>query len=409
MIDLIIIVIFLVLSAFFSGSETAFTSLSSYQVEAMAETKGARGKILKKMYEKSNIFIATVLICNNLVNIGLSAFVTSYTIKMWGDDFLGAVTGGLTLLVLIFGEVTPKNIAIVWNEPIALFIAPIFRVLSIILRPVIVVINTCSSLITRLVGNSKKEEISAEMIYSLISTAANKGLVEDYERRMTKGVFNMGHTPIKNIITHRTDVESMNQESAMQDVIHEVDMHNHSKYPIYSGNKENITGLVRSSKIVSEIRKGHLERKIKEIKEIPLYVPETRKISDVFRQMKKEKMHVAIVLDEYGGLTGMVTLEDIVNSILGDIDDITSASETERIEKISNKEYLICGEAPLTTVSETLKINLPQDNRIKTIGGLIVKKLERIPAAGETVTLDKYTFIVEEASDRQVLKVRFKK
>lgn len=375
----------------------------------MAETKGARGKILKKMYEKSNIFIATVLICNNLVNIGLSAFVTSYTIKMWGDDFLGAVTGGLTLLVLIFGEVTPKNIAIVWNEPIALFIAPIFRVLSIILRPVIVVINTCSSLITRLVGNSKKEEISAEMIYSLISTAANKGLVEDYERRMTKGVFNMGHTPIKNIITHRTDVESMNQESAMQDVIHEVDMHNHSKYPIYSGNKENITGLVRSSKIVSEIRKGHLERKIKEIKEIPLYVPETRKISDVFRQMKKEKMHVAIVLDEYGGLTGMVTLEDIVNSILGDIDDITSASETERIEKISNKEYLICGEAPLTTVSETLKINLPQDNRIKTIGGLIVKKLERIPAAGETVTLDKYTFIVEEASDRQVLKVRFKK
>ena len=408
MISILIIVVLLFLSAFFSGSETAFTSLSAYQVESLAETKGKRGRILKQLYEKSNIFIATVLICNNLVNIGLSAFVTNITIQIWNDDFLGMMTGILTLVVLIFGEVTPKNIAIAWNEPIALFIAPIIRVLSIILYPVIIIINWCSSLITRLVGNKEKKQMSTEMIYSLISTAANQGLVKDYERRMTRGVFNMGQTPVKNIMTHRTDVASMDQNSSMQEVISEVDKHEFSRYPIYSQNKENITGFVRSSKIVSEIRKGHLDRKIKEIKEMPLFVQESRKISDVFRQMKKENVHFAIVLDEYGGLDGIVTLDDIVNSVLGDIDNATF-SEEERIEKISDKEYLIYGEAPITSVTDKLGIALPWNAGVKTIGGLIVKKLERIPASGEEVLLNKYKFIVEEASDRQVLKVRFKK
>ncbi len=408
MITILIIIVLLFLSAFFSGSETAFTSLSAYQVESLAESGGKRGKILKQLYEKSNIFIATVLICNNLVNIGLSAFVTNITIKIWDDDFLGMMTGILTLVVLIFGEVTPKNIAIAWNEPIALFIAPIIKVLSGILYPIIIIINWCSSLITRLVGNKEKEQMSTEMIYSLISTAANQGLVKDYERRMTRGVFNMGHTTIKNIMTHRTDVVSIDQNSSMQDVISEVDKHEFSRYPIYSQNKENITGFVRSSKIVSEIRKEHLDRKIKEIKEIPLYVQETRKISDVFRQMKKENVHFAIVLDEYGGLDGIVTLDDIVNSVLGDIDNATF-SETERIEKISEKEYRIYGEAPISSVSDKLGITLPWDARVKTIGGLIVKKLERIPVSGEEVMLGKYKFTVEEASDRQVLRVLFKR
>ena len=408
MIDIFIIVIFLILSAFFSGSETAFTSLSSFQVDKLAENGGKRGKILKDLYDKQSTFIATVLICNNLVNIGLSAFVTQYTIELWGDDFLGYVTGALTLLVLIFGEVTPKNIAMVWNEPIALFIAPIFKVLSIILHPVIIVINACSSFITRLVGNREKDEFSPDIIYSLISSAANKGLVQDYERRMTRGVFNMSHTTVKNIMTHRTDVVSMDQESTMQDVIDEVDKHKFARYPIYSEDNETITGFVRSSKIVSEIRKNHLDRKIKEIKDRPLFIPDTRKISDVFRQMKEENIHFAIVLDEYGGLAGIVTLEDIVNSVLGDIDNATF-SETERIEKISDKEYVIYGEAPISTVSDTLRIDLPWDDRLKTIGGLITKKMARIPVSGEKVTLGKHTFIIEDASDRQVLKVRYKR
>ncbi len=408
MIDILIILILLILSGFFSGSETAFISLSSYQVDKLAESGGKRGKILKDLYDRPSIFIATVLICNNLVNISLSAFVTNFTIKTWGSSLLGYVTGALTLFVLIFGEVTPKNIAIVWNEPISMFIAPIFKVLSIILRPVIIIINGCSSFITHLVGNKEKEQLSAEMIYSLISTAANRGLVKDYERRMTRGVFNMGHTTVKNIMTHRTDVISMDQEAEIKDVIHQVDKYHFSRYPLYSENKENITGFVRSSKIVTEIRRGHLERKIKEIKERPLFVPETRKISDIFRQMKKENMHFAVVLDEYGGLAGIVTLDDIVNSVLGDIDNATF-SATERIEKISDKEYVIYGEAPITTVSDTLGITLPWDDRLRTIGGLITKKLSRIPVAGEKVTLGKYTFTIEEASDRQVLKVRFKR
>ena len=408
MIDILIIAVLLALSAFFSGSETAFTSLSAFQVDKLAETGGKRGKILKDLHDKQSIFIATVLICNNIVNISLSAYVTSFTIKTWGNDLLGFTTGVLTLLVLIFGEVTPKNIAMVWNEPISLFIAPLFMVLSVILSPVIIVINACSSFITKLVGNREKEQLDTETIYSLISTAANQGLVKDYERRMTRGVFNMGHTTVKNIITHRTDVISLDQESKIHEVLDEVDKHQFSRYPVYSENKENITGYVKTSSIVKEMKNGHPDMKLKEIKKKPLFVQESRKISDVFRQMKEENMRLAVVLDEYGGLVGIVTIGDIVNSVLGDIDNATF-SETERIEKISDKEYVIYGEAPISSVSDTLGIDLPWDDRLRTIGGLITKKLSHIPVAGEKVTLGKYTFTVEEASDRQVLKVRFKK
>ena len=408
MVVILIIIILLILSAFFSGSETAFTSLSSFQVEKMAENSGRRGKMLKKLYDKQNIFIATVLICNNIVNISLSAFVTSFTIKTLGNELLGFTTGALTLLVLIFGEVTPKNIAMVWNEPISLFIAPLFIVLSIILSPVIIVINACSSFITKLVGNREKEQLDTETIYSLISSAANKGLVKDYERRMTRGVFNMGHTTVKNIITHRTDLISLDQEAKIHDVLDEVDKHQFSRYPVYSENKENITGYVKASSIVKEMKNGHSDMKLKEIKKKPLFVQDTRKISDVFRQMKEDNMRLAVVLDEYGGLVGIVTIGDIVNSVLGDIDNATF-SETERIEKISDREYVIYGEAPISSVSDTLGIDLPWDDRLRTIGGLITKKLSHIPVAGEKVTLGKYTFTVEEASDRQVLKVRYKK
>lgn len=406
LIDIIIIIVLLLLSAFCSASETAFTSLSLLQVENLASSKGKQGKRIKAMYEKPDIFIATVLICNNLVNISLSAYVTSYTIRTWGNEAIGIVTGVLTLLILIFGEVTPKNMAIAWNETIALYTAPVFAACSIILYPVIVVINSCSSFMTRIIGNRNSKKMSAEMIYSLISYAANKGLVKDYEKRMVQGVFNLGHSTLRNIMTHRTDVFSLKQDCSVSEVIETVDKLRFSRIPIFDENPEDIVGIVKTSRIMKELWNDRYDTKLKDIAEEALFVPESRKISQVFKQMKKEKEHIAVVLDEYGGLAGIVTLDDIVAGILGEISDESEEPETEKVIKISAREFIIYGEAPVASIDEKLKISLPWDNSIRTIGGLLIKYIERIPAAGEEVYIEKFRFIIEDVSDRQILKVR---
>lgn len=406
LIDIIIIIVLLLLSAFCSASETAFTSLSLLQVENLASSKGKRGKRIKAMYEKPDIFIATVLICNNLVNISLSAYVTSYTIRTWGNEAVGVVTGVLTLLILIFGEVTPKNMAIAWNETVTLLTAPVFSACSVILYPVIVVINSCSSFMTRIIGNRNSKKMSAEMIYSLISYAANKGLVKDYEKRMVQGVFNLGHSTLRNIMTHRTDVFSLNQNCTVSEVIETVDKLRFSRIPIFDENPEDIVGIVKTSRIMKELWNDRYDTKLKDIAEEALFVPESRKISQVFKQMKKEKEHIAVVLDEYGGLAGIVTLDDIVAGILGEISDESEEPETEKVIKISAREFIIYGEAPVASIDEKLKISLPWDNSIRTIGGLLIKYIERIPATGEEVYIKKFRFIIEDVSDRQILKVR---
>lgn len=406
LVDLFIIVILLMLSALCSASETAFTSLSLFQVENLANTKGKRGQRIKKMHEKPDVFIATVLICNNLVNISLSAYVTSYTIRTWGNEAIGIVTGVLTLLILIFGEVTPKNMAIAWNETVTLLTAPVFSACSVILYPVIVVINSCSKFITRLAGKKNSKNISPEMIYSLISYAANKGLVKDYEKRMVQGVFNLGHSTPRNIMTHRTDVFSLNQNCTVSEVIETVDKLRFSRIPVFDENPEDIIGIVKTSRIMKELWNDRYDTRLRDIMEEALFVPESRKISQIFKQMKKEKEHIAVVLDEYGGLAGIITLDDIVAGILGEISDESEEPETEKIIKVSQKEFIIYGEAPVASVNERIRISLPWDSGYRTIGGLIIKNIERIPVQGEEIRIEKFRFVIEEVSDRQILKVR---
>jgi len=406
LVDLFIIVILLMLSALCSASETAFTSLSLFQVENLANTKGKRGQRIKKMHEKPDVFIATVLICNNLVNISLSAYVTSYTIRTWGNEAIGIVTGVLTLLILIFGEVTPKNMAIAWNETVTLLTAPVFSACSVILYPVIVVINSCSKFITRLAGKKNSKNISPEMIYSLISYAANKGLVKDYEKRMVQGVFNLGHSTPRNIMTHRTDVFSLNQNCTVSEVIETVDKLRFSRIPVFDENPEDIIGIVKTSRIMKELWNDRYDTRLRDIMEEALFVPESRKISQIFKQMKKEKEHIAVVLDEYGGLAGIITLDDIVAGILGEISDESEEPETEKIIKVSQKEFIIYGEAPVASVNERIRISLPWDSGYRTIGGLIIKNIERIPVQGEEIRIEKFRFVIEEVSDRQILKVK---
>lgn len=405
--DLIFFIVLLFLSAFFSASETAFTSLSLLQVENLEKKKGRKGKLIKSFYEKPDIFISTVLVCNNLVNVSMSAIATNYTIKMWGSDILGYVTGILTLIILIFGEVTPKNIAITWNESIILAASPVIWILSAVFRPVIAVINFCGTSITKIFRGNKKEKVSVEMIYNLISYASNLNIVKDYEKKMVKGVFSLGHNSLKEIMTHRTDVFSLDQEKTISQIIKAVNKNSFYRIPVYSGNPENITGIVLISHIMREIQNGRFDTKLKAIKMEPFFIPESKKISEVFRMLKNNRICLAVVLDEYGGLAGIVTMQDIIEEILGEIYDENYELETEKIEKLPDGDFIIAGEASLSEVNEKLGISLPEESGTRTISGFIIKNLDHIPLAGEKVKTGGSTFIIEKASDKQILSIRF--
>ena len=210
----ITVIILLLLSAFFSSSETAFTSLSISQIESLAARKGARGRLVKKLLKKPEHLLTTILTGNNLVNISLTAITTEVTIKLFGNSFIGIMTGVLTLTVLIFGEVIPKNLAIAYNEQISVFSAPVIKGFMVILRPFVNFISWVSTLVTSLIGVRPKDRISMDSILLLIRYAEAKGVVEDYENDMVHGVFRLAQQNIVSIMTHRTDV------SALTEMIH---------------------------------------------------------------------------------------------------------------------------------------------------------------------------------------------
>ena len=227
------IVILLILSAFFSSSETAFTSLSVIQIETLSEKKGRRGRLVKKLLNTQEHLLITLLTGNNLVNISLTAITTEMTIKLFGNTYIGIMTGILTLIVLIFGEVVPKNFAIIHNEFIAIHSASLVHVFMVILRPVVLLLDWISSMFIRLIGRKRKDRISMDSILLLMRYAEARGIVEDYENDMVHGVFRLAQQNISSIMTHRTNVFSLEADSIAYDSENEIIKSGYSRIPVY--------------------------------------------------------------------------------------------------------------------------------------------------------------------------------
>jgi len=325
--EFFILIICIVLSAFFSATETAFTSLSRLKVSHMVERRLPGARLVKKLKEEPAKLLSTVLIGNNIVNIGASVLATTIVLRTtetmgWGGIGMaaGIATGIMTFFILVFGEITPKTVAIRHAEAMALFCAwPIF-IISIILTPIAAFLAFFSTPFIYLFGGRIPEGgpfVTAEEIKLLIAAGAKEGVIERGEKEMISSIFEFGETNVSEVMTPRPDIKAVEDSSPLEEVLKLIAETGHSRIPVYEGNLDNITGVVYAKDLLSCSHEDPLKKYL----HTALFIPESKKIDDLMRQMQAARTHIAVVVNEFGTTSGIVTLEDLVEEIVGEIHD----------------------------------------------------------------------------------------
>ena len=386
--SILILILLILLSGFFSATETAFTSLSMLQIQHMVQKHGKKGRRVKALSGKPDILLTTILIGNNLVNIGASAIATEMTIRLFGSQAIGIMTGVLTLIILIFAEVTPKRIAIIHNEGISLNFGGTIKFLSLLFSPFIRLIGFISSFITRFFASERQHDVSMEGILHIVNVAGNLGVVKQYEQEMIKSIFRLNDVTAKAIMTHRTEVFSLEKSLSLAEAYPLMIEEGFGRIPVYDKDPEKIVGIVLFKEVAREIVQGRGHLTLRSLMLEPPFVPTNRKISEMYERFKQEKLNIAIVMDEYGGLAGIVTQEDIVEELFGELYDENEEKGHERIQHIKKNRYRIKGDTSLKQIEDHLGIDLPHGKYVQTISGYIAEILDRLPQRNETVETD---------------------
>jgi len=389
----------LVFSALFSAVETAFTSLTVYQIKSMKH-RHRGGSVVERLAKKPDELISTILIGNNVVNITASVLSARWAIGVWGDWALGFVTGGLTFIILIFGEVAPKRIAIAHNEAVASALAPLLLACTILFKPAVIVVNTLSSLVTRLFGKPSSTELSMETMTQMLVIAEHMGIIDYAKSAMVKNVFRLGSTTVQAVMTHRMDVFSLDKRINSGEACRLAMSPGHSRIAVYDSDSEKIVGVALLRAAVNEVLEGRSETPLSDIMVEPLYIMPHKLLGDLFMLFKKKKDTFAIVLDEYGGLAGIVTMRDIVQEIVGEIYEDTDEESRERIRRQADGSYAVSGDTPLAVLAELSGGEPPNLPYVQTVAGYIAWFLERIPVVGDVADtpLGRFSVVKIEAN-----------
>jgi len=400
-----LLALFIALSAFFSGTESAFTSLSPAQIAALRARRDPRGALVAELASRPDRLLTTVLIGNNLANVAASALATQITIRVFGNAAIGIMTGVMTLIMLMFAEVTPKQLAIAFNESICLRTARTIRVLSIVFRPIILFIAGFSRAVARLSGAHGRRSLTLDGILHIVRHAESLGILEAYKSRLVKNLFRFSDISVGAIMTHRTEVFSLERNTPISEAARAAGETGFARIPVYREDPEQIVGVVLTKDMIRHIDDGE---PIRSIMLDPLFIPEQRRIDQAMTQLLREKLNLAIVLDEYGGVAGIVTLEDIVEEIIGEIYDENESREGTKITRLGPHRFLIRADIPLSVINDFLPDPLETDNSdVHTLGGYIVEQLGRIPTPSESITTDAGEFTVTSIEKNRIVQVTY--
>jgi CBS domain containing-hemolysin-like protein len=402
----------ILISAFLSAAETALTSISRHKIKELVDHNVGGARALQHLRDNPGRMLSAILIANNVVNIGASVYATSLAIRFferlgWGGYSLiiGVVTGLMTLLILVLGEITPKTIALRRAQWVALLMARPILVLEWILQPVAAFITFLCRPLIYLLGGKVPEKgpiLTEEEIKTILSMGENEGIIEEKESEMIHSIFEFGDTTVREVMTPKPDMHCVNITDGMEAVIQLIRGEGHSRIPIYEGNVDNIIGLVYAKNIL-ELGKGN---DLKEYLRPVLFIPESKKIDDLLRQMQSARTHLAVVVDEYGSTAGIVSLEDILEEIVGEIHDEFEKSEKD-YEKIGDASYVVNGAMTLADVNDLLGSSFPENvKEYDTIGGFVFEKLDKIPAVGDVVHFGDFTISVERVLKRRITRVK---
>ncbi|MDK2822684.1 MAG: magnesium and cobalt exporter, family [Clostridia bacterium] len=401
-----ILTILLILSGFFSSTETALFSLNKVRILHMAEEGNKKAQLVMDMLDEPNRLIATILVGNNIVNIGASALATSLAIDIFGSKGVGIATGVMTLLVLVFGEVTPKTFAAQNAEKWSLAIINIIIFLSQVLLPIIKILGLLTNLLLKITGNKTKQDpfITEDELKLLVNVGQEEGLIAESEREMINSIFEFDDTLVREIMTPRIDMIVTDVNETFANVVATAIDAGHSRIPVYEDTIDNIIGIIYAKDLLKNINKDFSTLEIRKLMRPAYYIPETKKVRDLLAELRQAKVHMAIVIDEYGGTAGLVTIEDVIEEIIGDIQDEFDIEE-ESIIMLSDGSIRADARASIYDINEALDTELPDDD-YETISGLVFHLLGHIPKEGEELSLENVKIMVEKTLGRRVDKVR---
>lgn len=402
-----LLVILLIGSGFFSASETALMSLSRIKIRHMEED-GVRGaKLVSSLLENSNRLLSSILVGNNIVNIAATSISTSLFITLWGEQGVAAATALMTVLVLIFGEITPKTISANSPEKVSIFVAKPIKVFMVILSPIVWVFNVITKVIFKLLGvddDGVKPFITEEELKTMVNVSHEEGVLEMEEREIINNVFEFGDMQAKEAMVQRLDMIAIDLEDSYDEIIELFKQEKLSRMPVYEETIDDIIGILNIKDIIflsdEEIENFDIKQYIRD----PFFTYEFKKITQLLEEMKREKSQMAIVVDEYGGTAGLITIEDLVEVIVGDIEDEYDEEEDE-IQVISPTEYLVEGSTKISDVNEILDIEL-ESEEFDSIGGYIIGYIKHIPEENELIEVDGIKFNIESVDKNRIKKIR---
>lgn len=424
-IHLLVLFLLILLNAFFALSEIAVVTVNDKKIKKLSLQGNPEAMKVLRLLNNSNDFLATIQ-----VGITVSGFLTSASASQSFAEPLAEILGFLpvpetvlssiaTLTItfilsyfsLVFGELVPKKIAMQDPEKVSFKIAGILLVFSKIFKPFIRALSLSSDLVVRCFGidpNKNEEVVTEEEILMMVDAGQEKGLIEDKAKSIITKVFDFDDTPVSEVMTHRVDITAVSSEVNLKQAIDLAMKEGRSRMPVYNGDIDHIVGMLYikdSLKFINNPIPVNFE--IMDLVRQPMFVPSTKRCDELFAEFTSSKRHIAIVVDEYGGTEGLVTIEDLVESILGSIQDEYD-NEKEEIHKISEGSFVVDGSTPIDEIADTLKYKIP-DGDYDTVAGFISDKLGKIPEKDEFVVLGAYKFIVNEVSNRRVTKVSISK
>ena len=410
-IQVLILIALIGLSAYFSSSETALLTVSKIRIRNLIEDGNPQAVILGKVIEDQGKMLSAILIGNNIVNISASSLATILTTRWLAGTGLAAVaagisTGVLTLIVLVFGEITPKTCATINAEKIALANAKIIYTWMVIATPLIFIMNKLSLgilFLMRVDPNAKSDSYTEEDIRTIVDVSHEDGVIESDEKKMIYNVFDLGDADAKDIMVPRVNVTFANVNNTYEELIDIFRTDRFTRLPVYEDTQDNIVGIINMKDLLLYNQDDPFD--IRNFLRKPHFTYEYKDISDLLVEMRESTFNIAIVLDEYGEMTGLITLEDILEEIVGEIHDEYDENEDELIKKISDQEYIVEGSMSLDDVNDHLHTEFTSED-YDSLGGLIIEHLDRLPEDGdEVVTADNVRLVVDKLDKNRIERV----
>ena len=400
--QILIVIGLLALSAFFSSSETAMVTVNKIRVRNLADAGLSSAVVLSKILDNQPKMLSAILIGNNIVNLSASSLMTVIVTKAFGDRFVGIATGVLTLLVLLFGEITPKTTATLYAETIALrFAKPIYALMQV-LTPVIFIVNKMSLavlMVLHIDPNKKQDAITEDELRTIVEVSHEEGVIESDEKKMIYNVFDFGDSVAKDIMVPRIDMTFVDVGATYEEVISVFREEKYTRYPVFEETTDNVIGIINIKDLL--LAEPGQNFCLRDYLREPLYTYEFKKTTELMVELRKTQNNIAIVLDEYGATAGLITLEDMLEEIVGEIRDEYDEDEEDLGRRVAPGEYLVEASTKLDDLNDLLGLELESED-YDSIGGFVIGLLDHLPEAGEEVTYQNLRFVVEKMDRNRI-------